>query len=242
MIGRTRWFGLVLGMSLVAPGWSVGQDAPPAEPPLERLEPLPDAPRPADEEFPVTPPPARVESAPAQEGGEGVPPAADELPRPDVLRPLPEQEAAPTIIDELDAAAPAPIVGEPSVVTSTRPVWVAGHFERQPDRWVEEPGFWTRPLIGAPRYIAPSMRRIPGRIEWVPGHWRQTRVVARPAMTTTPLPPADGDVQAVEFESLLEDGAAPPGLPLYPGAVYVPGRWKMGLLGRWRYVPGRWVD
>lgn len=245
MMGRARRFGLglsLVGMSLLAPGWCPGQDARPPEPPLERVEPLLDSPRPVDDEFPVTPP-SRLEGAPARGQVDALPPPADELPRDSREVTTPREEAAPSIIDDSEVSVAPPVLVGPSVVTITRPVWVAGHFEKQQDEWVKEEGFWTKPLLGAPRYIAPSWRRIPGRIEWVPGHWRQTRVAARPVMSTgTFLAPADSDVSVVEFDTMPQDDAPPPGLPPHPGAAYVPGRWKMGLLGRWKYTPGRWVD
>jgi hypothetical protein len=241
MMGRIRLIGLSIACALLLPpGWSRGQDTREPEPPLERIDPLPDAPRPENDDFPVTPPPARVESAPLPKRSDGLPPPADEMPPGEGVRGAPLRESPAIIVEEPEILDAEPVVGAP-IITSTRPVWVAGHFERQPNEIVEMPGYWTRPLIGAPRYVPPQTRTIPGRIEWVPGHWRRTRVAARPVMLARPMTvPLDAAVSPVEFDAVIEDDAADPGPPPFPGARYVPGRWKQGLLGKWRYVPARW--
>lgn len=245
---------------------ALAQDPGPApEPPLDpmprtqtpqadRLPPL-DPVAPIDEPAtsPVPPPrrptvivPARPQPAPA--------PAAEEMFRGGEI----VEGNGPVIVQQAPAPAPAPA----PVVVAAPPagvVWVAGHFEKKPDVVETIPARWEKPLIGAPRYVpARSMTRL-GKIVWVEGHWAQTQaptatVVAKPVVTAAPARPvvvskpvyADPNVRVVQSPPVIRSAtpaviAAPAPAPVVVApapAVVVPGQWRQGLLGNWRYVPG----
>lgn len=240
-------------------------------PKSDRLPPLdPIAPADEPATSPVPPPrrpsvvtPARPQVAPAPAPA----PAADEMmPGGAPIRVVPRgeviEEDEPVVVQQVPAPTPMVVAQPPAVV------WVAGHFEKKPDVVEMVPGRWEKPLIGAPRYIAARYVTRPGKIVWVEGHWAQTPsaaatvtarpvVTPRPVVTAAPAPRqqvvvskpvyADPNVRVVQSPPVIRSATpavvttpAPAIVAPAPAAI-VPGQWRQGLFGNWRYTPGQVV-
>lgn len=232
-------------------------------PRTEKLPPL-DPIAPADEPStsPVPPPrrstvgTPRPQPVPAPAADEMVPVQPQPAPRTVVPGGAVIEEDEPVMIQQAPAPAPAPAV---VVAPRSNLVWVAGHFEKKPDVVETLPARWEKPLIGAPRYVPSRYVTRPGKIVWVEGHWVQTpgtAVVARPVVAA-PAPAsrpvvvskpvyADPNVRVVQSPPVIRTATpavvtapAPAPAVIAPApSVVVPGQWRQGLLGNWRYVPG----
>ncbi len=268
---------------LLLPAFVLAQGPPRSpEPPLDptpetraprgdRLPPL-DPPAPDD----ISPPRQPLRSQPRQITPT-LPPEAEELlsdPGPQTI----EMPRRGEIIeqDEVVTSGPVVVTPAPTAVVPPSVVWINGHFERKPDTAEYVPGRWEKPLIGAPRYIAPHYVTRRGRIAWVEGHWAQAAtpvpatVVARPVPVTAPAPVVvarpvptpvatrpvtvvDPGVRVVQSQAVVRPApvvvqpqpvtvVTPAAVVTQPSpSVIVPGQWKRGLFGNWRYVPGKVV-
>lgn len=215
---------------------------------LPPLDPLP-APMPAQPGSRQAPAPAgRVVTIPA-EPDDAPAPAVEEMPAPRrVIEVAPEED------DEVIEMVPEQrqvIVAQPAPVVVAAPVpgavWIAGHFEKQPDSVVTIPGRWEKPLIGSPRYVVGRSVTRPGKIVWVEGHWAQRAIVAAPAVNVVARPVADPGVRVVRSQVVATPVqpvvvASPVVVSPAPApAAIVPAQWKRGLLGNWKYVPGKTI-
>lgn len=242
--------GLVAASSLVAQAQQGGPEGP-AKPPAGTLRSTPvaraDREPPLDSSRPkgpivvpdraTTPGPLESLPAPASELSPGQPPEA-----------VPPRAIADSPLDP-----PPPRAEVMPAEPSPDHVWIAGHWERDPDKWTWVEGEWIKPPFLPVRWVPGYWRHQLGKFHWVSGHWADgdgpgmvvMKPVPAPAAIEETPPPAPNGQSWVPGEwswngswSWLPGFYATPPTPL---SKWAPGHWQAGLLGKWKWVPGHWT-
>lgn len=123
---------------------------------------------------------------------------------------------------------PPPPPQQEVIVPSPSPqfVWIAGHWDRTPDKWKWNPGTWVKPPFFNAYWSPGYWQHRGGKYVWEDAHWaaaNQGVVVNQPIV----VPAAYQEVQ-------------PPAPPATAAMTWQPGHWEWR--GTWVWIPGAYVE
>lgn len=134
-------------------------------------------------------------------------------------------EEAPEVVSPTYIAIPPPQQEVITAAPSPQYVWVAGHWDRTPDRWQWNAGQWVQPPFSNAYWVPGYWQHQGGQYVWEDAHWAAT---SQGVVVTKPIasPPVYREVK--------------PAPPAKSTLTWQPGHWEWR--GTWVWVPGAYIE